>query len=410
MAQRKISRRFLGITTALVVGGALVWAMWPRPQLADMVTVRRDAMIVTIDEEGRTQVHDPYTVSTPISGRLLRVEVESGDAVIKGETVVARMLPSSPTALDIRTREQALANVTAANAGLRVAEADLNKARADVDLAESNLARTRKLFASGIASQAALDNDARSARAAAAALDITRAAISMRVAQLNNAQAQLISFDDPGLAAAAGANGEKAIPLYAPSDGAILRVLQQSETNLPIGTPIVEIGNIRDDLEVLVELLSTDAVRVMPGNTVLIDNWGGADTLNGTVHRVEPWGFTKFSALGVEEQRVRVSVRFTDPPEARANLGHGFRVQTRIVIWQRADALVVPATSLFRQGNDWTVFVVQNGTVQSRTVTVEANNGRMASITDGLAADDVIVQYPSASLTDGARVARRDTN
>jgi HlyD family secretion protein len=410
MAQRKISRRFLGITTALVVGGALVWAMWPRPQLADMVTVRRDAMIVTIDEEGRTQVHDPYTVSTPISGRLLRVEVESGDAVIKGETVVARMLPSSPTALDIRTREQALANVTAANAGLRVAEADLNKARADVDLAESNLARTRKLFASGIASQAALDNDARSARAAAAALDITRAAISMRVAQLNNAQAQLISFDDPGLAAAAGANGEKAIPLYAPSDGAILRVLQQSETNLPIGTPIVEIGNIRDDLEVLVELLSTDAVRVMPGNTVLIDNWGGADTLNGTVHRVEPWGFTKFSALGVEEQRVRVSVRFTDPPEARANMGHGFRVQTRIVIWQRADALVVPATSLFRQGNDWTVFVVQNGTVQSRTVTVEANNGRMASITDGLAADDVIVQYPSASLTDGARVARRDTN
>ncbi|MDQ2090107.1 efflux RND transporter periplasmic adaptor subunit [Marimonas arenosa] len=410
MARRKHSRKVFTGLVLFILAGVFAYAFWPRPLLVDIGVVSRQPMVVTINEEGRTQVHNAYVVSTPITGRLLRVTVEPGDAVTRNETVVARMLPTNPVALDIRTREQAEASVSSAEAALRVAQADINKARADVQLAEGNLGRTRKLHASGIASDAALERDETAARLAQANLDTARAAVSMRIAEMNNARAMLIGFDDQGLGRAATEQAEEAIPLYAPATGMILQVNQQSETTLPAGTPIMEIGNVEDDLEIVAELLSTDAVQVREGARVIIDNWGGADSLEGEVVRIEPWGFTKYSALGVEEQRVKVTIRFTGAAEERRGLGHGFRVEVRIVVWDEPDALTVPSSSLFRASDAWAVFAV-NGEdrAEQRTVTVKANNGITAAIADGFQAGDRIVLYPSATLTDGARVAQRAT-
>ena len=286
---KKLSRRIFIGGAALLIGGALFHAFMGQPVLVDMGEVTRGAMMVTIDEEARTRVSDAYVVSTPIAGRLMRVEVEPGDVVSKDVSVVARMLPSNPAALDIRTREQARAAIAATEAALRVAQADLNKAMADQDLAQSDVTRARRLFDDGIASRAALDRAEREWRTVEATVDTARAAISMRNADLENARARLISFEDPAVYAALGVSAANAIPLTAPVDGRILRIIQQSETTLPAGAPILEIGDTEKDLEIVVELLSTDAVQISEGNRVIIDNWGGADNLEGNVERVDPW-------------------------------------------------------------------------------------------------------------------------
>ncbi|MGH1355764.1 MAG: efflux RND transporter periplasmic adaptor subunit [Thalassovita sp.] len=404
MAQKKRSRMVVTLVVLALIGGALTYAFWPRPVLVDMASVTRAPMQVTIDEEGRTQVHEAYVVSTPIAGRLMRLTVQPGDKVT-ADTVVARMLPTSPAALDARSREQASTNVKAAEAALRVAEADVNKAQADRDLAEANLERTRRLYESDIASKAALETVERAARAANAALDTTRAAISMRIAELNNARAALISFDG---AANGGDEGENVLSLVAPVQGSVLRIMQRSEITVPAGTPILEIGSIETDLEVVAELLSTDAVQIAPGDSVIIDNWGGEDVLMGTVSRIEPWGFTKVSALGVEEQRVKVTIAFTSPFQDRAALGHGFRVETRIITWTDDAALTVPAGALFRNGLDgWALFVIRDGAAVLTPVKVAANNGLTAALSDGVAEGDPIVLYPPAGLEDGQTVAKR---
>ncbi|SPF80342.1 efflux RND transporter periplasmic adaptor subunit [Pseudoprimorskyibacter insulae] len=403
--QRKRSRLVLSLIAATLVGGALTAAFWPRPVLVDMDRVTTGPMKVTIDEEGRTRVRDPYVVSTPVAGLLQRVEVEPGDAVLQGVTVLAHMHPTNPSVLDVRTREQANAAVTAAEAALRVARADLSAAQAQTDLAESELARTRELTAKGIASDAALDRAEQAARLARTGVDTAEAAISMREAEVTNARAQLIGFDDQGLAKALG--GQEDIPLYAPTDGRVLQVFQRSETTLPAGAQVMEIGDITGDLEVTAELLSTDAVQVKPGLPVLIENWGGGTTLQGTVQRIDPFGVTKYSALGVEEQRVAVSILFTGPPEDRAALGHGYRVDVRIITWTSDDALRVPASALFRDRDGWAVFAVVDGLAVLRKVDLGANNGIEAQVLSGLADGDQVVIYPSEAVTDGAQIAPR---
>jgi HlyD family secretion protein len=407
---RKRSRAILTGIAALLVGAALAAAFWPQPMLVDMDEVTRGAMRLTIDEEGRTRVRDAYVISTPVAGQLQRVEVEPGDVVIRGETIVAHMRPTNPAALDVRTREQALAAVTAAEAALRVARADLNAAIANRDLAETELDRAIQLVDRGVASDAALDRARQSSRVAQANVDTAEAAIAMREAEIVNAQAQLIGFDDRRLAQAIGTTNSDDIPLRAPADGRILQVIQQSETALPAGAPIVEIGNIENDLEIVVDLLSTDAVRVAPGNPVIITDWGGAADLSGEVMRVDPFGVTRFSALGVEEQRVTAVVAFTSPPGDYAGLGHGFRVEARIVVWEADDTLIVPASALFRSGDAWAVFAVEDGTARLRTVSIGPNNGVEAQVTDGLSEGDRVILYPSSGLSDGMAVAQREIN
>ena len=407
--KKKHSRLYLTIGASAVICALLAAAFWPRPTMVDIGEVTRGEMIVTIDEEGRTRVSDAYVVSTPIAGRLRRVEVNPGDPVERGTTIVAHMLPTNPAALDIRTREQARAAVAAAGAALRVSRADLNAAIANRDAAESELERARKLAERGVTSSAALDRAQQASRVASANVDTAEAAISMREAEVANAQAQLIGFDDQGLAAAIESGRSPDIPLYAPASGRILRIMQQSETTLPAGAPVMEIGNIESDLEVVVELLSTDAVQVAPGDRAIIDDWGGLETLSGEVVRVDPFGVSKFSALGVEEQRVTAVIRFTDPAEAHAGLGHGYRVETRVVVWEDDDTVIVPSSALFRSGGNWAVFSVEDGTARLRTIELGRNNGTQAQVLNGLAQGEQVILFPSSGLRDGMRVAQRQT-
>ena len=408
------SRSWATISAIILVVGAITWAFWPRALLVDIGQVKRGPMIMTINEEGKTRVRDAYIVSTPVAGRLLRIEVEPGDMVKGGKSIIARMLPSSPSALDIRTREQARAAVSAAQAAVRVARADLNKAKADKDLADLDVERKRTLKKSGTVSQVAVEIAERAWRVANASLDQAEAGISMRQADLANARARLITFNESS-ASTNSDNTDKApngqaVAMFAPTSGRILRVLQKSEITLAAGKPILEIGDISNDLEVVTELLSTDAVRVAAGNRVIITNWGGTPPLNGIIERVDPWGFTKFSALGVEEQRVKVIIKFTDPPLQRQSLGHGFRVETRIVIWENNDTLTIPSSALFRQNQDWMVFVVKNGKAVLQKVSIGHNNGLQAQVLDGLDVGENLVLYPGAGLTNNNRVKKRILN
>jgi HlyD family secretion protein len=404
---RRASRPLLTVLAALLLGAALVAAFWPRPLLVDLGEVGTGPLIVTIDEDARTRVRDAYVVSTPIAGRLLRVEVEPGTPVVAGETVVARMLPTNPAALDVRTREQAKAAVAAAEAALQVAEADLEKARIDADLAETDLTRTRRLFETGTVAQAALDRAVSAERAANATLDTAHAAIAMREAEVQNARAQLIGFEDQGLASAIGLGADPAIPVTAPASGRVLRVVQQSETTLPAGAAILEIGDTEGDLEVVVDLLSTDAVQVRPGARVIITNWGGPQDLSGHVDRIDPFGFTKVSALGVEEQRVTAVIAFDGPREARAGLGHGFRVEARIVVYESGSATRVPAAALFRESGGWAAFRMVDGRAEKRRVEIGRSDGVWTEVQDGLSSGDTVVLYPPAGLADGQRIAVR---
>ena len=407
MARGKLrSRLILSTVVAAGIGALLAAAFWPQPVLVDMGTVTRGPMQVTIDEEARTRVRDTYIVSTPVTGQLQRVDVKPGDPVLRGETVVAYMRPTNPAALDVRTREQALAAVTAAEAALRVAQADLNAAIAKRDLSETELSRTEQLVAREIASEAALDAAREAARVAQAIVDTAEAAITMREAEIANAQAQLIGFDDRRLAQALDLTVDD-IPLLSPTDGRILRVLQQSETTLPAGTPIMEIGDIESDLEVIVELLSTDAVQVSEGDPVIITDWGGQPDLRGTVVRVEPFGVTQYSALGVEEQRVNAVVAFTSDHDDYAGLGHGFRVEARIVVWSGDDVLIVPSSALFRSRDIWAVFVVTDGLIEQRDVEVGRDNAVDTEVISGLSEGDVVVLYPASHLAEGTKVASR---
>lgn len=406
MAKRQ-SRLWTTAVAALIVVLILAWAFWPQPTLVDMAQTEIAPMQVTLNEEARTRVRDAYVVSAPIAGRLLRVNAEVGDAVTAGETVIARMLPIHPSALDVRSREQALAAVNAAEAGLKMARADFSRALADQELAELEQSRMRQLFDQQIATRAELDSAIRNARASTAALDTARAAIAMREAELANARARLISFNELPDRQTELTENANTIPLTAPISGHVLQILQKSETTLAAGTPVMEIGDTAKDLEVIVELLSTDAVQVAAGNRVVIDNWGGSQPLEGRVERVEPWGYTKYSALGVEEQRVRGIIRFISEEPERRKLGHGYRVEARIVLWETDAALTAPASALFRDGEQWAVFVVDNNRARLRQVQVEHNNGVHAHITEGLEAGETVILYPGPDLADGSRVARR---
>ncbi|MDF0603561.1 HlyD family efflux transporter periplasmic adaptor subunit [Psychromarinibacter sp. C21-152] len=407
MARKKLSRPILILATLVVVGGGLALAFWPRPVMVDIGEVTRGAMRLTIDEEGRTRVAEDYVVSTPVNGRLLRVEVDPGDPVEKDKTVVARMRPANPAALDVRTREQASAAVEAAQAALLVAMANLRAAQADDELAQSDLERTARLAESGTASAAALERAEGAAEAAEARLLTAQAAIAQRKAELQSAQAQLIGFDDRGLREALDEQLGDEMPIHAPTDGVILRVINAGETTLPAGAPILEVGDIRNALEVVVELISADAVQVSAGDPVIIDNWGGPETLAGVVERIEPFGETKVSALGVEEQRVTIVVRLTSPPEERAGLGHGFRVEARIVVWQAEDAIIVPSSALFREDGGWAVLAVRDAVAALQPVEVGRDNGIRAQVLDGLAPGDRVVLYPPATLAPGSAVEQR---
>jgi HlyD family secretion protein len=387
-------KRLIWIAVALVAV-LLVWlALTPDAIAVEAATVGRGPLRVTVNEEGETRLRRRFVVSAPVPGRVLRIDSRPGDAVRAGATL-AVIQPAAPMPLDARTRAAAEARVRAAQASIDRVRADRQRLTVELQQAEADAARAKALLDTGYGTREAFEQ--LQARVASLRESINAADSAARASEfeLAEAKAALISRDD--------ATGGRATTVTAPIDGLVMKRLQESEAVVQAGTPLLEIGTL-DDLEIVADLLSTDAVKVSPGAPVIIDRWGGEGTLEGRVQRVEPSGFMKISALGVEEQRVNVVIDFETPREARASLGDGYRVEVRIVVWEKADALTVPTSSLFRSGDQWAVFVIEGDVARRRTIRIGERNEQAAEVLEGLAAGDRVVAYPGESLAEGVTV------
>ena len=394
---------FPGTAAALQAAG-LVYAFWPKPIAVSLGKVERGDMVVTIEDEGETRVKEVYTISAPLTGRVARFEGDVGDLVTAGKTVVATIQPTEPTFHDVRTHAELTAAVKAAEAARDLARAQVVSARAALEFADAQHRRALELAKKGNVSQSSLDQARMEARTKRAALAEVKAALRVREFQLETARAAVL---DPAATPTERARDLCCFKVLAPVSGTILRIYRESEAVIPAGSPLVEIGD-PTRLEVVTDLLSTDAVLVSPGDEVLIDGWGGDKSLHGRVRRVEPFGFTKTSALGIEEQRVNVIVDFTDPPTLWRRLGHGYRVIARIVRWRGKDVIKAPLSALFRQGTEWVTFKVVNGRARVTAVTIGRMNTESAEVLSGLDQGDLVLLHPSARISDGTRIKRRD--
>jgi HlyD family secretion protein len=399
-----VRRRWIvwgGIAVIIVV--ALALAMRPTPILVDVAVVERGTLEVTVDDDGETQVKEVFTVSAPVTGHMLRIDSKVGDQVEAGKTVLAVMQPTFPEFLDARSRKQAEAEVKAAEAALALAKAEAEKAQAELNFARAEFERAHELARKGTISKSARDRAEMEADSREAAVNTAMANVNVRAFALETAKARLIEpeseFD---------ISGSCCVRIRAPVSGRVLRLLQESEQVLQAGTPLIEIGDPAD-LEIKVDLLSSDAVKVKVGDKVIISGWGGPGDLIGKVRRVEPSGFTKVSALGIEEQRVNVIIDFDGKPEDREGLAHGFRVDAKIVIWRGEDILMIPLGALFRVGRDWAVFTVEDGTAHLAKVRIGRNGAFDAELLGGLEAGAAVILHPSDRIEDGVRVEVRNS-
>jgi len=377
-----------------VVGGILAMALWPETLEVDTAVISRGSLVVTVDEEGRTRVRDRFVVSAPLGGRVLRIELEPGDRVRRGD-VVARVDAGAPPLLDVRARADMEAAVNGARAVRERAQAEEQRARAALALAEREVLRSRTLAAAG--ALPAQDADARETEAQLAGEAVSAAAAAVRAATAELERA-LVPLAAPSPQTLAGV-----VPVRAPVDGTILRRLRESESVVPPGEPLVEIGDPAK-LEIVADLLSTDAVRVTVGARATIEQWGGAAPFGATITRIEPSGFTKISALGVEEQRVNVILAMADQASEDAVLGDGYRVEVRIVVWEADHVLKVPTSALFRDGERWAVYVVNEGRARRTFVEIGRQTGREAEVLSGLPEGAQVIVHPGDLIRDGVRV------
>jgi len=381
---------------------ALAFAFRPRPIDVDFAPVVRGPLVAVVTEEGETRIKDIFILSAPIRGRALRVEIEEGDAVVANQTVVAEIEPVDPAFLDVRSEAEARAAVDTAKAALALSRAGLAEAHAELDFATAEVERMQTLWESNTISARALDVVERDFKTREAAVATAQASVAMRRSELAGARIRLL---DPR-EARTSAGSCPCIPIHAPVSGQVLRVLHESAGVVEAGQPLVEIGN-PGELEIVVDFLSSDAVRIEPGQRVIVEEWGGGTALHGRVTRVEPYGFTKISALGIEEQRVNVVIDFTDPPERWSRLGHGFQVEVQVVLWEDDAVLKLPLTALFREGNGWAVFTVDEGRARIQPVTIGHEANFEAEIIDGVLEGDVVIRYPNNHVEQGIAVRQR---
>ena len=395
----KMTRRRGWVIAALAAAAAAAALLVPERVPVEVASVTRGPLVVTVDASARTRVRERRIVVAPASGWLERIQARPGDAITAG-AVLARIGAPVAAPLDPRTRAELEARLASAQAISEEAAAGVGLATVARDHAERELARLRPLFAAGGVSRQTLDaaefeREARKAELRAAELALETAGRNVAVARAQLAR----SGETTRLPGAAATE----VPALAPADGRLLRVLCESEGPVQAGTPLLEIGD-PSALEAVVEVITSDAVAIAPRAAVLFERWGGAEPLTGRVRLVEPSGFTKLSALGVEEQRVNVVVDPEGAPDAWARLGDGYRLEARIVVWE-AETLKAPLAALARDADGWSAFVVSGGRARTRRVEVGRRAVGEAQVTAGLAPGDVVVLYPSARLRDGARVA-----
>jgi HlyD family secretion protein len=388
-------RRLAGV---IAIAALLAVALWPRPTMVDVATTTGGPLVVTVDEEGVTRVRERFVVSSPVTGRVLRIELEPGDAVKRGQPVALVRAEEAPL-LDERARAESEAAVETARAALGRARAEEQRARATVAQLHRELARVRELAESRIVSAQELDTHEAASKVAEESVNAAAFAVQAAISELQRAQARLVPTTNTR------ARG-RVVTVNAPADGVVLKRIRESESIVPAGDPLLEIGDPMR-LEIVSDLLSTDAVRVKPASRALIDQWGGDGTLSATVRRVEPSGFTKVSALGVEEQRVNVILDFDDPAAACAALGDAYRVEVRIVVWERRDVVKVPTSALFRDGRHWAVYRLVENRAERTRVEVGHQTGQEAEIVTGVSVGDRVIVHPGETLKHGGRVRPR---
>ena len=406
-----VKRGLWTIASGLAVLG-LGWLAWPRPIPVDIATVAKGPMQVTVDDEGKTRVRHIYTVSAPIAGKVLRISnpdnkhgmsLHVGDQVIANETVVAIMQPTIPTFIDVRSREELQAAVAAADAAIVLAEAEIRRIQAALEFSREDLQRAQALSRSGTISAKALEKAKLDVATNEAALASAKAQLGVRRSERTAIAARLM---DPA-SATSPSSPNCCIQIRAPVTGRVLKIAQDSEATVPAGAPLIQIGDPLD-LEVVADLLSTDAVKIVTGSSVRIDGWGGAP-IKGQVTRVDPAGFLKVSALGIEEQRVRITIDFAEPSAAWSRLGHDYRVIVHVLTWSAEDVVTVPVGALFRTGSDWAVYSVKAGRARTAIVKIGHRNAQLAEVVSGLMPGDRVVLHPSDRVKNGSAVAQRDT-
>jgi HlyD family secretion protein len=395
-----LRRKIFIIIIALVVVILLTLGFLPKAQQVDLVRVARSPLRITIEEEGRTRLKDRFVVSAPTAGYMRRINAKVGDPVKRGQ-VVAVLEPLQSQALDPRSRATAQASVSSAESSLKAAMEREQVAKADADYIDQRLERLKSLYTKGSISKDQFDQINAEAQKAKAFLNSTEAEVNVARSELERARITLQNFTSVK-------RNEKhdTVAVTSPINGAVCRIYHESEGAVNMGEPLMDVGNI-GSLEVRVEVLSSDAVKIRKGTPVLFKRWGNDEPLTGVVQLVEPAGFTKISSLGVEEQRVLVIVDITSPSEKWQVLGDGYRMETHFIIWEGKNVLQIPASALFRLGNQWAVFVEENGKARRRVVEIGQRNGLAAEILSGLKENEKVIAYPDDSIGEGTKIRQR---
>jgi HlyD family secretion protein len=380
-------------------GAALIavaaWVLLaPEPIDIEVAEATRGPLEVTVDQEGEVRVHDRYVIAAPVAGKLVRVILHDGDPVAAGQTVATL----EPAPLEPRAREEAIARLAAARALVKEAQHRVSQSAASLALAKRERARFELLVAERFVSSEAAEKARTGEQTAAAELEAARSRESAAHYEEKAAEAALLSMSG------AGGNEKRLVNLESPVAGKVLRVLEQSERTVAAGTQVMVIGD-PSRFEIVADVLSTDAVKIKPGAPVRLVEWGGDKALQARVRVVEPYAFTKVSALGIEEKRVNVVM---DPVDPLGPLGDGYRVEARIVIWSKPDVLQVPAAAVFRSGNGWAVFTVADGRARKQPVKLGQRNPFAVQILEGLAPGTRVIKYPGNQIEDGSRLRARE--
>ncbi len=401
MALKPSTLLLSGIGTA-VVAALLIVTFRADPVPVDPYTLARGSTQITVNADGKTRIRNKYDVSAPLVGTARRSPVEVGDSVVMGETVVAVVQPVAPNLLDSRSRMQAEAAIDEAEAALRLANSRFHLASDELAYAQSQLERTKGLAARGATAWTHLEDATQRKEIAVAPRDAAASALTMAASSLTRAKAVLIGPNDTSLADPS----QCCIEILAPISGTVLNVEMVSEHAVAAGSLLLSIGQT-DDLEIVADLLSNDAVRLAPGAEAIVERWGGPMPLKARLRTVEPSARTKVSALGIEEQRVDATLDLLSPPAERSGLGDGFSVFLRIIEWSGQDLLQVPLSAVFRSGEDWRVFVNENGVARRVEIKIGHRNRTFAEVVDGLAAGQTVITRPSDAIDDGVRIIDR---
>lgn len=398
---RKGSWKILAYSaTAAIIVGALAYAFAPTPVTVEARSALRGKLQVTIEDDGKTRIKEKYIISSPLAGRLRRVQLHPGDKVVANDTLLTTLDPTAPTLLDTRSRAEAAARLKAADAARKRSEPVLHVARENVKNAAEEFARVKQLYdRGGSTSHEERDRTEHRLRVANEEVRVAEFATQIAEYELELARSALIHTKRSGEVDDAKADDWQ-ILFRSPITGSVLRVFQESSAVVSAGMSLMEVGD-PSDLEVVIDVLSSDAVKIRPGNRVLLDDWGGANPLRAHVRRVEPSGFTKVSALGIEEQRVNVIIDLDTPIAERTTLGDDFRVEARIIVEETENVLKIPSGALFHQGDSLAVFVVAKGRAELRPVTIGRRSRQETEIIAGLTEEEQVIVYPSDKVQDG---------